>query len=103
MHFRLSRRYENEAAGLLLPVENLTSVGLSRRFKVVHSYSDSNSEAILAANRSSPKTGRNFDVFCAGDPLEIKLKAANTKKARERNKERRLSYLTCKSVQNYDL
>ena len=53
----------------------------------------SHAVAISAANRPSPKTGRNFDVFWAGDPLKVNLKALNPpKKAQVRNKTRRLSY-----------
>ena len=37
-------------------------------------------KAIFKANRWSPKPGRNFDVFGAGDPLEINLSAPNQKR-----------------------
>ena len=51
----------------------------------------------------SPKTGRNFGVFWAGDPLKVNFKAPNPQKARVRNRTRRLSYQACESVGNYDL
>ena len=67
IHFRLNRHYEKGTPGLLLPIENITFVGLSWRLRVVY-LEGSNAEAISAANRQSPKTGRNFGVFWAGDP-----------------------------------
>ena len=51
----------------------------------------------------SPKTGRNFGVFWAGDPLKEDLEAPNPEKARVRNRTRRLSYQACESVKNCDL
>ena len=41
---------------------------------------------------ASPKTGRNFGVFWAGDPLKVNLKAPNPQKTRVRLRTRRLSY-----------
>ena len=49
--FRLNRHYEKGTPGLLLPIKNLTFVGLSWRLRVVYSWGLFNAEAISAANR----------------------------------------------------
>ena len=66
-------------------------------------FKGSNAEAISAANRQSPKTGGNVDVFWARDHLKMNWKDPNPEKERVRNRTRHLSYLTCESVKNCDL
>ena len=56
-----------------------------------------------AENLQSPKTGQNFDVFGAGDPRNVNLKALNYEKARVSIEPRRLSHQAWESDNNCDL
>ena len=51
----------------------------------------------------SPKTGRNFHVFWAGDPVKVNLKAPNPEKARVRNRTRRLNYKAIKRANRLNI
>ena len=90
--------------GLLLPIKNLTFVGLSGRLRVVYSWPLlcwSNFRCKSANSKS--KNGSKFWCFWEWIPLELKLKALNPEKARVRNRTCRWSYWTCESVHNCEM
>jgi hypothetical protein len=103
VHFRFSHQYEKEIPGLLLPIKNLTCVGLSIRLRVVYSrgllcWSDFRCKSAKSKNRSK------FWCFWGRIPLRNKFEGSKPPKGTWtcRNTSFEL-YYACESVKNCDL